>query len=63
MHHVDFAEQIVREIDETLKATDAVILGGNVSDWIGYQKASARRAALLEVRGIITSTLGRDEAR
>lgn len=63
MHHADFAAHLLREIDEKTATTEAGIMAGGVADWVGYQRAIARRMALLEVRDVIVRGLGRDEAR
>jgi hypothetical protein len=60
MHHADWASARLREIDESVEKTAGLILAGTAQDMVAYQRAVARRVALLEVRELLRVAIGAD---
>lgn len=59
---VSFARNVLRQIDDAVKAAESVILGGSVQTFEAYRSLTGRLAGLKEARATIVSTLG-DEAQ
>lgn len=60
MHHADWATSRIREINDLVQTTEELILAGTAQDMVSYQRAIARRAALLEVKEMLRLAIGAD---